>query len=223
MNSLHKKAILCPKNEEALNINEDILSRLPGEMKTYYSVDTAKCDDPSEALNYPVEFLNTLTPSGLPPHKLNLKIGAIVMLLRNLNTSRGLCNGTRLIVRQMMENVIHAEVLTGTAAGQHVFIPRTNIDPSETNLPFSFIRRQFPIRVAYCMTINKGQGQTFDVVGIYLPEPVFSHGQLYVAFSRAKSEASVKVKILPTSKQGRLKKNSNRVFTENCVYREVFN
>jgi hypothetical protein len=223
MHMMHTKAILCPKNEEALGINEDVLKRLPGEMKTYYSVDTANCDDPSEALNYPVEFLNTLTPSGLPPHKLNLKVGAVIMLLRNLNTSRGLCNGTRLIVMHMMENIIHAKVLTGTASGQQVFIPRVNIDPSETNLPFSFIRRQFPIRVSYCMTINKGQGQTFDVVGIYLPEPVFSHGQLYVAFSRAKSEGSVKVKVLATPKQGKLKKNSDRVFTVNCVYKEVFN
>jgi ATP-dependent DNA helicase PIF1 len=96
------------------------------------------------------------------------------------------------------------QVLTGKASGQQVFIPRVNIDPSEINLPFSFIRRQFPIRVPYCMTLNKGQGQTFDVVGIYLPEPVFSHGQLCVAFSRAKSEGSVKVKVLTTPKQGKL-------------------
>jgi ATP-dependent exoDNAse (exonuclease V) alpha subunit len=82
--------------------------------------------------------------------------------------------------------------------------------------------KQFPIRVSYAMTINKSQGQTFKVVGIYLPEPVFSHGQLYVAFSRAKSEASVKVKVLKTAKQGKIVKNSNATFTVNCVYKEVF-
>ena len=51
-----------------------------------------------EANNYPPEFLQSLTPSGMPPHRLILKPGAIVMLLRNLNIKKGFCNGTRLRV-----------------------------------------------------------------------------------------------------------------------------
>lgn len=65
--------------------------------------------------------------------------------------------------------------------------------PSDANLPFTLQRIQFSIRLAYAMTINKSQGQTFDRVGIYLLQPVFSHGQLYVAFSRAHTLGSVKV------------------------------
>ncbi|EFX67519.1 hypothetical protein DAPPUDRAFT_63871, partial [Daphnia pulex] len=49
-------------------------------------------------------------------------------------------------------------------------------------------RLQFPVLLAFAITITKSQGQTFDRVGIFLPEPVFSHGQLYVAFSRATSK-----------------------------------
>ena len=56
------------------------------------------------------EFLNSLTPNGMPVHNLNLKVGAIVMLLRNLNVKRGLCNGTRLSVEGMHDHSLHCKV-----------------------------------------------------------------------------------------------------------------
>ena len=68
------------------------------------------------------------------------------------------------------------------------------------------------------MTINKAQGQTFDRVGIHLPSPVFSHGQLYVAFSRAKSFMDISVTIEDTTTQG---KRHNKYITQNIVYPEV--
>ena len=46
-------------------------------------------------------------------------------------------------------------------------------------------RRQFPIRLCFAMTINKAKGQSINNLGVYLPQPVFSHGQFYVALSRA--------------------------------------
>ena len=57
-------------------------------------------------------------------------------------------------------------------------------------------RHQFPIRPAHAMTINKSQGQTFDMVGMDLRRDVFNHGQLYVALSRAKSSGKIKVRII---------------------------
>ena len=71
------------------------------------------------------------------------------------------------------------------------------------------------------MTINKSQGQTFTKVGIALRDPVFSHGQLYVAFSRATSKNNVVVNIANTERQGQLIKGSNTYFTANCVYKEI--
>jgi ATP-dependent DNA helicase PIF1 len=123
-----------------------------------------------------MEFLNTLQFSRIANHKLEFKVGVPILLLRNLNQSIGLCNGTRLIVNRLGQRVIEAEIITGNNVGKLVFIPRIIMSPSKTDWPFVLRRRQFPVRVAFAMTINKSQGQTLNNVGVYLPCPVYSHG-----------------------------------------------
>ena len=117
---------------------------------------------------YPVEYLNTLTANNFPAHKLHLKVGVPIMLLRNLNQSLGLCNDTRLIVTNLGDNVIEAIIITGTHIGQKTYIPRINLTTRGCRWPFTLCRRQFPIKVCYSMTINKSQGQILANVGIYL-------------------------------------------------------
>ena len=153
----------------------------------------------------------------MPPHKLMLKPNCIVMLLRNLDIKRGLCNGTRLRVNN---HVLDAEVLTGSNKGTRVLLPRIRLAPSDPNLPFTLQRTQFPIRLSYCMTINKSQGQTFDRVGIYLKNLVFTHGQLYVAFSRARSFGDIYFKAEQTTTQGQ---HQQLKITQNIVFKEVIN
>jgi ATP-dependent DNA helicase PIF1 len=120
-----------------------LLSYLPGAQVNFLSVDSAK--DIEVANTYPSEFLNTLEVSGTPSHKLPLKIGALVMLLRNLDPSTGLCNGTRMIVRRFTMRIVEAEIITRKGVGNVAFIPRIKFISKNSNLPFTFARKQFPL------------------------------------------------------------------------------
>ena len=99
-------------------------------------------------------------------------------------------------------------------------IPRVQMTPNEVEeMPFTLKRRQFPIRPAFGMTINKSQGQTLKKIGIYLPKPVFSHGQLYVALSRVGTKHGVRLMV----KNGWHQIGDNKkCFTANVVYHEIF-
>ncbi|GBN61688.1 hypothetical protein AVEN_217224-1 [Araneus ventricosus] len=206
---LKGRAILAVTNDASIDINNQVLVCLPGETVVYEAVDDIVSDDSNDRLTFPVEFLNSLTPTGMPPYKLNLKPGCIIMLLRNLAPTEGLCNGTRLIVTKLQRNIIEAKRI-GSVNGETYFIPRIPLNPSDSNMPFKFKRKQFPVRLAYSITINKAHGQTFKKICLMLINPVLGHGQLYVGFSRFKSFDSVTV-VAPSRK------------IVNCVYQEVLN
>nr|GEV61801.1 ribonuclease H-like domain-containing protein [Tanacetum cinerariifolium] len=106
-----------------------------------------------------------------------LKVGASIILLRNLNIASGLCNGTRLIVTQLLDKVIEARIITGMRMSKKVFLSRITLINRDLQLPFIFKRKQFLIKLCYAMTINKSQGQSLERIGIFLPEPVFTYGQ----------------------------------------------
>ncbi|XP_076059517.1 uncharacterized protein LOC143036154 [Oratosquilla oratoria] len=129
---MKSRVILSPKNVDCLKVNEDILRRLPTESKTYLSIDSVSSDNEMEANNYPIEFINSLTPSGMPPHRLNLKVGSIIMLLRNLSITQGLCNGTRLEVLKLHNHSILASIMIGSHAQERVLIPRIKLNPSDS-------------------------------------------------------------------------------------------
>lgn len=188
-----ERILLAAKNKDALMLNNQIIERLIGIMKIYKSADSIVSDNLQDAVNYPQEFINSQTPSGMLPHELKLKVGTIVMLIRNLNPKKGLCNGTRLLIKQMHNNFLICSILTGANNGDTFFLSRIDLAPSDLQLPFVLKRRQFPIIPAFAITINKSQGQTFEHVGLFLNEPVFSHGQLYVALSRSRNPDNIKL------------------------------
>ncbi|GMY29552.1 hypothetical protein FCV25MIE_24794 [Fagus crenata] len=150
---------------------------------------------------YQQEFLNSISSRGLPPHILRLKKGTPIMLLRNIDSKVGLCNGTRLICRGCFNNVIDAEVLIGYYAVTRVFLPRIPLKTIENvHLPFVMTRRQFPICLSFALTINKAQGQT-------IPK---------VALLRGVSQSTTKILVEKGTVPG-----EEGVHTKNIVYKEV--
>ena len=213
-----KRAILAPRNAEVTELNSSILDSFPGDLQTFHSVDrVGDIGDETgnqgsgEGQHYPVEYLNSFELRSLPPSKLQLKPGVPLMLLCNLDPSEGLCNGTRLRLKGATGRVLNVEILTGPKAGENAFIPRITISASEGALLFILFWRQFPVRLAFAMTINKSQGQSLGTVGIGLHSPVFSHGQLYVAVSRGTNWGRIKVLLA----EGAARK------TENIVYPDI--
>lgn len=181
--------------------------------KIYTSIDSIQnCGNGYIDSELSPENLHELNPNSLPPHELKLRQYSVVMLIRNLNIEEGLCNGTRLLVLEMRDNVIKCEILSGDHAGNIVFINRITLI-SDNDYSFAFKRRQFPIKLASAMTINKSQGQTMKKISLDMRKQVFSHGQLYVALSRVRSWDSLKI-YLPD-------KNISTI--RNVVYTELYN
>ena len=199
---LCERAILAPTNKAVNEINDTLLTHIPTRQIVYTSFDTTV--DADDAVNFPVELLNSLNPPGLPPHYLQLKLGSPVMLLRNIDAPK-LCNGTKLTVKQLLPNIIEATISQGHYAGETVYIPRIPLIPSDTTVPFK--RLQFPLKLAFAMTINKSQGQTIKVVGLSLLTRCFSHGQFYVACSRVSSPRNLYI-------LSETQKTANVVYTE---------
>lgn len=204
------RAILAPRNTRVDELNAAVTERFPGEAVQLLSADSLA--EESDQLDIPHEYLNTLCAPGFPPHCLSIKPGMPLMLLRNLSATDGLCNGTRLIAgRVLSTRLMEATIACGKNAGKDVLIPRLPMQPPDDAYPFRWERRQFPVRPAFAMTVNKAQGQTLGRVAVFLEEPVFSHGQLYVAASRVGRPSDLRI-ALPAGSQGA---------TRNVVYTEV--
>ncbi|CAN1164025.1 ATP-dependent DNA helicase PIF1 [Linum perenne] len=199
---LASRAVLAPHHEMVHKINKYLLSQMPSEESTYLSsdyVENANGKLHSMDHDLPVEMLNTLQVAGFPDHEIKLKVGVPIILLRNIDQSAGLCNGTRMIVKVLGQWFIAAEIIAGTNIGESFFLPRM----------------QYPIALCFAMTINKSQGQSLEQVGLCLQQQVFSHGQLYVALSRVTRKTGLK--ILSCDQNGKATETM-----QNIVFKEIF-
>jgi hypothetical protein len=160
----------------------------------------------------PAEFLQSIDIASLPLSKLSLKIGALIILLRNLYPKQGLCNGTQMTITRLGQSCIGGIISGGHFNGQFRLLPRIRLTTLEGDLPFLLTRKQFPIRLCFTMTVNKSQGQSLSTVGVDLRTSAFTHGQLYVALSRITSLNGLTLLFSEDNLQGT---------TDNIVYPEV--
>ncbi|KAG5012774.1 hypothetical protein JHK86_025035 [Glycine max] len=210
------KVILTATNEVVDQINDYILNIIPGEEKEYFSCDsidmtnvaTTKCFE-----SVSPEFLHSLMTSGIPNHKIRLKTRTPVSLIQNLDQVESLCNRTRLIISRMANHVIGARIILAKSVGSLIYIQRISLSLFQSPWPIKMTRIRFPFIVSYAMTINKSQGQSLQCVGLYLPQPVFSHGQLYVAFLRVQSKIGLKI-LIHDKERKPLNTTTNMVFKE---------
>jgi len=142
-------------------------------MNHYLSVDTvAEVDQQSV---YPVEYLNSLNLSRLRPHVLRLKVGAPIMLLRNMDPLHRHCNRTRYIIRQLGRRYIEDQIDCGQYAGNILMIPRIPLSPTDAGLPFTLT---VTIACTSSLRLLREQGSRTDsglCAGILLDEPVFTY------------------------------------------------
>ena len=199
----NNNVILCPINATVDATNDSIVLDSPGTSTTYLSIDSCISDDDYD--HYPPEFLNTINMGCLPRHRLTLKIGSPIIVLRNLQPPH-IINGTRAVVTSLFSDVIEAVKSDNTT----IRLTRVTLLPTDTNNTILFRRKQFPIKLCHSMTINRSQGQDFNRVGIDLRNDCFAHGQLIVSLSRTRRPTDIMV-LLPENSNNR---------TSNPVYQE---
>jgi ATP-dependent DNA helicase PIF1 len=198
-NVFQNQAILSPTLEIVEKLNDFVLSLFPGESKVYLSADTPFNFDEEHELEgdlFRPQLLNEIKSSDIPKYRLKLKVGVPIILLRNLDNTKGLSTGTRMQVDHLGNHFITATVIDGKNIGDKVVIPKIDMVPKDSGLPFKFQRRQFPVCLCFAMTIKKSQGLSFSKVGLYLPWSVSTLGQVHVAVSRLSTTNDLKMLIL---------------------------
>jgi hypothetical protein len=139
-------------------------------------------DSPQDILSENVEGRNIedfyrRTPEGMPEHQLKLKIGAIMMVIRNVNTNDGIANGTRVQIVKLMEDTVICRHIDGALAGETFPLARFRfkyggtVEDATTYGGVEWERLQFPLRPGFVMTINKAQGKLsmYAMSYIYIP------------------------------------------------------
>uniref|UniRef100_A0A183CCM3 ATP-dependent DNA helicase n=1 Tax=Globodera pallida TaxID=36090 RepID=A0A183CCM3_GLOPA len=210
---LRGAAILCPLNKDTFKLNAELMKRISNALATpaqqservYISVDTVDPDSPMDvlALNVAERYIENIygkTPSGMPEHILELKVGAVMMVIKNISVAHGLCNGTRVQIIALGNNIITCRYIQGPRAGtefkmyRHRFRFGGRGREATRHGAVKWTRLQFPLRPGFVITTHKAQGQTLARVGVHLSSSqCFAHGQFYVAMSRVRTSDDIRV------------------------------
>uniref|UniRef100_A0A183C4Z0 ATP-dependent DNA helicase n=1 Tax=Globodera pallida TaxID=36090 RepID=A0A183C4Z0_GLOPA len=210
---LRGAAILCPLNKDTFKLNAELMKRISNAVATpaqqservYISVDTVDPDSPLDvlALNVAERYIENIygkTPSGMPEHILELKVGAVMMVIKNISVAHGLCNGTRVQIIALGDNIISCRYIQGPRSGtefkmyRHRFRFGGRGREATRHGAVKWTRLQFPLRPGFVITTHKAQGQTLARVGVHLSSSqCFAHGQFYVAMSRVRTSDDIRV------------------------------
>jgi hypothetical protein len=184
--TMYNSCILAARNDRGDRWNEIVQDMNPNEKVLYKSKDVlCEVDDPHGRLQrmLTTAVLNDCNNNGVPPHLLHLKKGDICLVLRNLSKRHGLVTNKRVRILELMSNSIKVQTLDSNP--KVAIIPRIRFKfRLSLGDSFEMMRTQFPLRLAYCMSYNKSQGQTLQRVLLDITTPPFAHGHLYVALSR---------------------------------------
>lgn len=186
--------VLAATNKSGDHWNAVIQSTNPSAGKTYISNDyLSEVDDPHGKLKKLLnpDLLNYISVSGVPAHTLKLKINDVCLVMRSM-LSIGLATNQRVKILEFGEKYV--VVCTLDEAERRVVIPRIRFNFNlEYGDSYKIMRTQIPLRLAYCMTYNKSQGQTLGKVLLDITEEPFAHGHCYVALSRVRSSDHIRI------------------------------
>jgi hypothetical protein len=180
--------VLAVTNEQVDLWNERVQILNESPLYSIYSRDSmSEVDDPHGHLKrmLSTNVLNQINNTSVPPHKLDLKVNDICLVTRNLSKSYGLANNTRVRILEISRHKTAIRVQTLGNNPKSATIPRIRFKfRFKKGHSFQITRIQFPLRLAYCMTYNKSQGQTLQKVLLDVTTSPFAHGHLYVGLSR---------------------------------------
>jgi len=199
---IYASVVAAYHHTAALDLDSNISNRVRTHLNEpeiqCYAVDTA-----TKGTMMTPEFMEELANKNhqIPPSTLRIFRGSKVRLLRNFHPSRGLCNGTILLVHRVGRHFLEAQIISDTEFnGQIEILFRFKFEVESKALTFS--RIQFPIASAFAGTVHRFQGQSVPEQGFLLLDirrNPFCHGQGYVAFSRARKSSQVILITLPGS------------------------
>jgi len=182
-------AILATTNASVDELNKKVQLLRPNHVEILKSSDYISDAAPGERSHFSDLFLNRVNAAGVPPHELALKVDDFAFVIRNYSHKEQLMNGTKVSVLALPSSGCRGVLIRHLGTGQTHLLPRIlfeiKYNSKRRNVTqFKIMRRQYPLRLCYAMTVNKAMGQTLSKVALDLRLPVFSHGQLYVALGR---------------------------------------
>lgn len=197
----NNKIILTLTNSTEKSMNRLCLNMMQGNTYKFDSMDSVRKMDYSKPSKqfHSMNYFNPILPNDFTPARIELKLGCPVVLKR---WHKDLQPGTRLIVMQCIGNrAIRGMVINGPFMNQTREIGRMKHVVRLTNQNLEYRRYQLPVSVCFALTVHKAQGLNFTHVGLALSQPVFSHGQLYMALSRVNNLEQMKIHVYNSKKQ----------------------